>query len=355
MNIERHKPVGNVQITNKYTSTKRKVRIVEQGLTFDGTLSEKQAQYATTYFRTVFPKKKANTLTSYDSDLIIYRNFCAANGYPMVSADIDIMRTTLMDYIDFLAERNRKTTISRRLNTIRILFKSCQLDNLFETDLILKEHKQETFGQLSGFESQANAFDENLLDDVNENFIAESMKDIRDLAMINVMFDGLLRNDEVRRMHLEHINQDTGALFIPDAKGDKKNEGTRRFLTRTSINMVLDWCHEAEIISGPIWRTISPKGTSITERTKHKYLSDQAVTDVIKRVIDDVKGVGFSKGFSSHSLRVGAAVTLFRNGMSIAEIAQAGGWASESMVLKYVREFMPNENGMAKWAKMRNR
>lgn len=179
------------------------------------------------------------------------------------------------------------------------------------------------------------------------------MKDVRDLALVNVMFDGLLRNDEARKMHLEHINQETGALFLPDSKADKKKEGTSRFISKTSINMVNEWCNEAGINEGPIWRTISPKGTSITERTDNKYLSEQAVTDVIKRVITEV--TGSAVGFSSHSLRIGAAITLFRHGVPISAIAQAGGWASDAMVLKYVREFIPAENGMAQYAKLKNR
>ena len=64
-------------------------------------------------------------------------------------------------------------------------------------------------------------------------------------------------------------------------------------------------------------------------------LSAEAVRAIFRRraaAVDAITG-----SVSGHSFRVGSAQDLARDGASIAELQQAGGWKSESMPGRYVK------------------
>lgn len=74
-------------------------------------------------------------------------------------------------------------------------------------------------------------------------------------------------------------------------------------------------------------------------------------TDSIDRMIRRRLGDKYSR----HSTRVGAAVDAIANGASLAAIMQAGGWKSETMVLRYCEALMTKGSAAANTAKMQGR
>ena len=67
----------------------------------------------------------------------------------------------------------------------------------------------------------------------------------------------------------------------------------------------------------------------------HAGLSPAAIREIVRKRAKDIDAIAGK--VSGHSLRVGSAQELARNGASIAELQQAGGWISKSMPGKYVR------------------
>lgn len=318
---------------------KRSTRISQVGILFDDSLTPEQLEQATEYFEVVLPMAPEHSLRSYDDGLMIYREYCVRHGRKMVETDLRSLRKTLTGYLYWLVERgNRKSTISNRISTVVALMHICDLPNLFKTNKILKDLKRNIFKQLSGWQKQAEAVELELIDRVNEEFIVESARDLRDLAIINTMYDGLLRSNELQNVHLEHINTEKNTLFLPTSKGDKENVGTEREIFSTSINLINEWCNEMEITSGPVFLPLHAKGKRLLiDKDKNLLppLSGRHIQRIVKRIVQEVTGE--SIGFSSHSMRVGKARTLFKHGVSAESIALKGGWTSVDMVMKYCR------------------
>ena len=55
-------------------------RINRLGIIFDDSLTALQISETNEYFRDVFSNQPSNTYLAYDSDLIIYRQFCESYG-----------------------------------------------------------------------------------------------------------------------------------------------------------------------------------------------------------------------------------------------------------------------------------
>ena len=339
-------------------------RIAQEGLLFDNSLSQHQVDETIRYFTRVFANQPVNTLLACDSDLIIYRTFCEQTNRSMVSNDTKVMRDSVWEFFEKQVNNgNSKYTIARRLNTISLMLDVVGVFNPVSQDQLFRQHKANVFKTLSGVQKQAAPIDGDLLSLINETYIPERLVDQRDLAMVNVMFDGLLRRSEIMKMRLMDIDRKANSLFLPDSKTDKDKKGTHRFISDTSIAMIDDFV--SEFPAGTfldheyLWRPMSPKGTSliqVRDGEQPKPLSPRAINKFISRVITKTLGdTEKAKGFSSHSLRVGMAIEMAKNNVPTNKIAEAGGWKSEAMVLKYIRHLLPSQSGAADVAKVLGR
>jgi integrase len=333
-----------------------KPRINRLGIIFDESLSELQINETNEYFKDVFSNQPTNTYLAYDSDLIIYRHFCESYGHMMVSADPVKMKAAVRGFFDWqLQKKNSKYTISRRLNTISVMLSVVGVYNPIQKHHLFKEYKKTKFKQLSGQQKQAKPIDGELLETINDSFTDTTPVGLRDIAMINCMFDGLLRRSEVINMRLCDIDSEQNSLFLPESKTDKENKGTYRYISDTSISMVNHWVNEWEQgtfkSSDYIWRPMSPKGTSLLK--SKGPLSGRTINKMFMRTVNMT--LGNASGYSSHSMRVGMAIEMAKNDVPTSRIAQAGGWKSEQMVLKYIRHLHIKDSGAADVAKIMGR
>jgi integrase len=331
-------------------------RINRLGIIFDDSLSALQVSETNEYFRDVFSSQPTNTFLAYDSDLIIYRQYCETHNHNMVSADPVKMKAVIRGFFDWqLSNKNNKFTISRRLNTISMMLGVVNVYNPIQKHHLFKEYKKNKFKQLSGLQKQAKPIDGDLLKRINGSFTGTLQVDKRNKAMINCMFDGLLRRGEVINMRLGDIDENDNTLFLPESKTDKDNEGSYRFISDTSIAMVNDWIRQWEPGTFQqndfLWRSMSPKGTSLLK--SKVQLSGRSINKIITKVVETT--IGKVNGFSSHSMRVGMAIEMAKNSVPTSRIAQAGGWKSEQMVLKYIRHLHVKDSGAAEIAKLMGR
>ena len=342
---------------------------------FDNSLSDRQKSQTIEYFAEIFGGLKENTFLAYDSDLLIYRQFCKDRNVLMVSTDPQVAYETVRDYLKFLFEKgNNKYTIQRRLNTVSLLFKVTETYNPIAENANFAAIRKNMMANLSGQQKQATPVDGSILAIINEHFVPEKLVDVRDQAMVNCMFDGLLRSSETINMEFGDINEVDNNVLLPESKSDKEKRGTTRFLSDTSIAMVQEWKSLSGIElepDGPIWRQMTPKGESLLENSQSvikkaqeqdKERAPLVISRIshyraIKRLLEKaLKDSGQStSGFSSHSMRVGAAVEMAKHGISTNVIARTGGWKSETMVLRYIRGLDARDSGTAIIAKKMNR
>ena len=160
----------------------------------------------------------------------------------------------------------------------------------------------------------------------------------RDLAMLAVMRDGMLRGSEVcavRWCDITVRNDGLGVLLIRRSKTDQEGVGWRRLLSEVTMKFVLDW---------QAWRRVELSDGVIDEQERMFGLKNYA--GVTARL--ELRG-RYAKlhGLTSHSVRVGAAQDLAEAGMSLPQIMQIGRWKSSTMVARYIEHLVEKGSGSA--------
>ena len=152
---------------------------------------------------------------------------------------------------------------------------------------------------------------------------------LRDACIFSTMFDGALRVGECVALNVENISfreDGSGTVRIRRGKTDQAGKGQDRFLGPPTVELLKRWLEVTGITEGPLFRPV--RGTVVFDRR----LGDCVMRGIIKR---RAKQAGISGRVSGHSFRRGMAMELTRRGMTPQEIAQAGGWKTLNMVLRY--------------------
>ncbi|WP_374612138.1 tyrosine-type recombinase/integrase [Sphingorhabdus sp.] len=157
---------------------------------------------------------------------------------------------------------------------------------------------------------------------------------IRNRAIISLGYDILARRSELVALMTDDIEQrpdGTLRLMIRRSKTDPFGMGRLAFTSKRTARLLGEWLK---------WRgsEIEPLFCGIYQgRAINRALGP----DTIKLIIKNAARVcGLERieadAFSAHSLRVGAAQDLLRNGHDTAAIMRAGGWKSVDVMARYL-------------------
>ena len=332
---------------------------------------------ADNYFSDIFSLLPENTQRAYKSDLKQYYDFCFLNDLPGLTPDMDATEESIRAYVLAMCESQLShNTIVHRMATLSKFMAVAKFPNPLKQSEYLRDFikLQMKAHDIYARANQAPALRLKDLEDINNNVIPDTLLDIRDLAMINMMFDGLLRSDEVAQVQLKHIDYKMNKLLVPASKTDQSGEGSLRYISNTTLSYVSDYISEANIDrktklekpkddqtrinKGVLFRGISPKGTtmlpydeSVTRLAQMQKLDYKNIYRSIKRIT--AKGQ-IEIPVSGHSLRVGAAVTMAENNIPAKKIQQSGNWKGPQMVDRYTEQANVG-NGMSEIADIFNR
>lgn len=341
------------------------------------TVSSEHIKTANKYFTDIFNRLPANTQRSYKSDLKHYYQYCFVNNYPGLTPDINVTEQSIKTYVTSMCESQLAyNTIVHRMATLSKFMSIANLPNPLKQSEYLRDFVKLEMREHDIFNraNQAPALRLRDLEYINNHVIPDTLLDIRDLAMINMMFDGLLRADEVSAVQLKHIDHQHNKLLIPKSKSDQSGKGNFRYISNTTLTYVADYIDEANfnnktqqpkasddltrINKGILFRAISPKGTSVLpydeSKTRLKDVKRLDYTSIYRSLKRLAKKSGIELSITGHSQRVGAAVTMAEAGISEKKIQDAGGWKSSVMVAKYTEQ-ADLESGMSKIADIFNR
>ena len=146
-----------------------------------------------------------------------------------------------------------------------------------------------------------------------------AMRATVDLALLEVMRDGLLRLSEASALRwgdLEFHTDGSGRLHVLRSKTDQTAEGTVLYLGPAAVDALL---------------AIRPDEAVIDPGASVFGLSARQISRRIKAA---TKMAGLGEGFSGHSPRVGMA-HLSAAGAELPELMTAGRWDSPTMPAKY--------------------
>ena len=334
--------------------------------------------YYQQYYQDIFTKLPYNTQRAYLSDYNEFAIFCRQHGFDGFKNDFEHNETCIKHYVEELCRSPLAyRTIKRRLSALSKFLGVAKLPNPIIRSAYLRD-----FIRLSLIENrkfrlshkQAVPLTIDMVEQINNAIIPDSLLELRDLAIINLMFDALLRADELVRVCVEDISARNNTLLVVSSKSDQTGQGQYRYVSSSTISMVQEYINEANIDPKSKTQRLPSdlrglhKGILFRRLTNHKtallpfdenipshmanVLNYSSVYRIWQRI---AHRAGISENITPHSGRVGGAVSLAEDGASLPELQLAGGWQSPEMPGHYTKQANVKRGGMAKLSAKRKR
>lgn len=330
------------------------------------------------YYQDIFTKLPYNTQRAYINDYNEFAIFCKQAGLSGFKNNFEHNEICIKQYVEALCRSPLAyRTIKRRLSALCKFLGVAKLPNPIIRSAYLRD-----FIRLSLIENrkfrlshkQAVPLTIDMLEQINNAIIPDSLLELRDLAIINLMFDALLRADELVRVCIEDISARNNTLLVVSSKSDQSGQGQYRYVSSSTISMVQEYINEANL--DPKTKAIRlssdlrglHKGVLFRRLTNHKtallpfdenipshkanVLNYSSVYRIWQRI---AQRAGINENITPHSGRVGGAVSLAEDGASLPELQLAGGWQSPEMPGHYTKQANVKRGGMAKLSAKRKR
>ena len=142
-----------------------------------------------------------------------------------------------------------------------------------------------------------------------------------DLALLQVMRDGLLRRSEAApRWGAVEVHEDgSGRLYVARSKTDQASEGSVLYLGPAAMEALLAIRSQEAVIDSSA------------------SVFNLSAGQISRRIKAATKMAGLGVGFSAHSPRVGMAQDLSAAGAELPELMTAGRWESPTMPARYTQ------------------
>ncbi|PTC01275.1 hypothetical protein C9975_03065 [Thalassospira xiamenensis] len=328
--------------------------------TFAQDLTDSGKESLRFYFQTAFKHKTENTKRAYTSDLKAYVRYCQCNhpGEDLFLVDEVAMRDRINAYIDNMIEvqEYKKATIERRLNLLRLLLSVMKVPNPFNNKGYA-DYFNDRISQpgLLVPQDQATPFKESDLLAVNKKGYVDTLG-LRNLTLLNVAFDSLLRASELARIEWKHIDENLKTVFIPYTKTNRGQDKDYRSLSGTTLR----YLEELRSVTPVDARYVFSPMLNTEIFNEQSILSGNAkplnYTNILKGLLSAMSWGGFESSlYSAHSTRVGAALSMREKGISLEAIMEAGGWKSIDMVRRYLKAIETRYSGASQLAAMSGR
>ena len=177
--------------------------------------------------------------------------------------------------------------------------------------------------------------------DATEN----DLRGMRDRALLLVAYDTLCRRSELVNLLAEDIRKESTekaegvrlSIKLRKSKTDQNSLGRWLHLTDQASGALEQWLVTSGIQLGPIFRGIN-RGNEIAVK-----LGNGQIARIYKRMAGKANlDCDTIKNISGHSMRVGAAQDLLREGASLPVIMNRGRWSKTDTVMRYVEQMAPS-------------
>ncbi|MBW3696280.1 hypothetical protein EK599_11260 [Vibrio sp. T187] len=260
-----------------------------------------------------------NSLLAICSDWRQYLSFCHDHHINVLPASITAVRR----FLELESAQRKYSSLKRYTATLSLVHTVLGLPNPIN-------HRQIKFtlsqlqAKKAGDAKQTNAFTLKHLKELNGLLAnSKSSKDIRDIAIYNVMFECVLKRSELKGLVFEDLEFDGISVSINIGRDKYQlSEDTSSFLNR--------WIELIALQTGPVFRSIDRHGN-----ISNNVLNDSSIYRIL-RSASTLLDLPEHLKFSGQSLRVGAVKELSRQGMKVKEIQDYGRWLSPAMPAQYV-------------------
>lgn len=172
----------------------------------------------------------------------------------------------------------------------------------------------------------------------------DDLRGIRDKALLQVAYDTLCRRSELVDLMAQDIKKIVSitqqrfclSIKLRKSKTDQNGQGKWLHLSELGSAALQEWLIAAEISEGPIFRGIN-RGNKIGEK-----IGCGQIARIYKKIANKAQiNCDTIKNISGHSMRVGAAQDLLREGVSLPNIMNRGRWSKTDTVMRYVEQIVP--------------
>ena len=198
----------------------------------------------------------------------------------------------------------------------------------------VKIEMRRMYRKLGRYAKQAYGINKDLLD----KMVAatdDSLRGIRDRAILLLAYDSLCRRSELVSLEFEDldINSDDRSLKLKlkKSKTDPHGVGKYLYLSDNAQKALKDWIDKSKISSGKIFRAISSSD-------KIKSNLDASQIGRIYKKLAEKSNIDSSiiKNISGHSTRIGGARDLMVSGVSLPVLMNRGSWSKSDTVMRYL-------------------
>lgn len=175
----------------------------------------------------------------------------------------------------------------------------------------------------------------------------QDLRGIRDRALLQVAYDTLCRRSELVDLMAQDIVENVStaqqkiclSIKLRKSKTDQNGQGKWLHLSELGSAALQEWLIASGISEGPIFRGIN-RGNKIGEK-----LACGQIARIYKKIANKAKlNCDTIKSISGHSMRVGAAQDLLREGVSLPNIMNRGRWSKTDTVMRYVEQMAPADH-----------
>lgn len=255
----------------------------------------------------------ANTRRAYDNAWRDFSDWSRDHGVDALPAS----PATVGLYLAAGADRLKISTLKLRLSAIAVRHREAGHPLDRSHPAIRKVMRGVARVKGSAPNKKEAATGEILRDAIRAYAAGGSLKAKRDRALLAVGFFAALRRSELVAINVEDLTftPDGVILRLPHRKTDAEGAGTdiglpaKRDAMTCPVKALREWIAGAEIVAGPIFRSISKGDKVLAPR-----LSDRDVARIVKAATG---AAGYdARLFSGHSLRSGFVTTAARAGVS---------------------------------------
>ena len=272
-----------------------------------------------------------STIRAYKSNFESFIKFCDANNTTALPASSEIVAS----YIKKLSGHLKSSSIKIAVASIAALHNLNSLEDPAQTPDVRIEMRR-MYRTLGRYAKQAYGINKDLLYKMVEA-TDNSLRGIRDKAIILVAYDSLCRRSELVSLEIEDVlidEKNKGVkLRLRKSKTDPHATGRSLFLNTITQEALKDWIAKSEIQSGKLFRAITHFGKIKEDlhaaEINRTYKRLAYLSKVDSQVITKISG---------HSMRVGAAQDLMKSGASLPIIMNRGRWSKVDTLMRYVEQ-----------------
>ena len=257
-----------------------------------------------------------HTCRAYERDLEEFENFIRSSGISLsTKGDIEmekVDRLAIRRYLSFLHRRNRKSSIARKISTLRSFFKYLVREQLTTSNPAKCVSTPKVEKPLPTTLTVDEAF--RLME------MPAGSKGLRDRAILELLYSSGIRVGELVGLNLNRLNLDLGIVKVM-GKGRKERivpVGSK------AVEALKAYLEKRGVLSGEEPLFINSRGGRLTARSVGRLTKKYT------------KRSGIFRKISPHTLRHSFATHLLDAGADIREIQEMLGHASLSTTQRYI-------------------